>query len=274
MFISGMNGSPNCCLRTNDPDVRFHDLVLISIGFPYVAFIHANNAYLCQMLKHILMLMLLLVPTLNKVGSGHSAPVMDRQFDLYTTLKLAEKGLPVEVFGLALKGYKKLESEGKLLHAGILTIADFSQSSKNKRFYVIDLKNASLLFNTYVAHGRNTGEEFATRFSNLMGSYQSSLGFFITKEKVRGANVGLSLILDGVEKGFNDNALKRAIVIHGATYATENFIRKTGRLGRSYGCPSLPPELVGDIVETIKESTCLFIYHRDEIYLRKSSLLN
>jgi hypothetical protein len=226
------------------------------------------------MLKQILFLMLLLAPVLNKAGSGSPAPSGERQSDLYTILKLAEKGLSGDVFRLALKGYKKLENEGKLLHAGILTIADFSQSSNNKRFYVIDLNNGAILFNTYVAHGRNTGEEFAQRFSNKTGSFQSSLGFYITKEMTRGASVGLSLILDGVEKGFNDNALKREIIIHGAAYATESFIKKTGRLGRSYGCPSLPPHLIGPVVETIKEGTCLFIYQRNSDYLSQSTLLN
>ena len=146
-------------------------------------------------------------------------------------MNLSAKGLSNEVFQLALKGFHKLESIGKLQNPDILTIVDFSQSSKNKRLYIIDLKNKLLLFNTYVAHGRNTGEEFAKYFSNKAGSCKSSLGFYITKNHARGSVVGLSLIIDGVEKGFNDNALKREIIIHGAAYATEQFIRQNGRLG-------------------------------------------
>jgi hypothetical protein len=226
------------------------------------------------MLKYILFSILLLVPAVNNAGSGNTPLAADKQYDLFGSLKLMEKGLSGEVFRLALKGYRKLESEGKLLHAGILTIADFSQSSKNKRLYVIDLVHKVLLFNTYVAHGRNTGDEFASRFSNKTGSLQSSLGFYVTKEKIQGASVGLSLVLDGMEKGFNDNAQKREIILHGADYATEKFIRKTGRLGRSYGCPSLPPDMIKPVVETIRNGTCLFIYHKDEQYLRHSALLN
>jgi hypothetical protein len=189
-------------------------------------------------------------------------------------LKLSEKGLSSEVFQLALKGYRKLETIGKLRNSDILTIIDFSQSSKNKRLYVIDLLHKVLLFNTYVSHGRNSGDEFAKHFSNVSGSMESSLGFYITKEESSGATVGLSLILDGVEKGFNDNALKREIIIHGAAYATENFIRQTGRLGRSFGCPSLPPDQIKPVVEKIKDGTCLFIYHLDNYYIGHSKLLN
>jgi hypothetical protein len=89
-----------------------------------------------------------------------------------------------------------------------------------------------------------------------------------------GATVGLSLIIKGVEKGFNDKALQRAIIMHGADYATEDFIRKNGRLGRSYGCPSIPPDLIKPVSDTLKGGSCMFIYHPDSIYLRKSSILN
>jgi len=226
------------------------------------------------MRKLFLYLLLLLVPVMNWAGFNKPVLAMNDQRDLFTALNLSEKGLSSEVFQLAIKGLRKLESIGKLRNSGILTIVDFSQSSKKKRFYVIDLLHKSLLFNTYVAHGRNTGEEYAQYFSNVSGSYKSSLGFYVTKEQISGSSVGLSLILDGVEKGFNDNALRREIIIHGADYATENFIRKTGRLGRSFGCPSLPPDLIKPVIETIKEGTCLFIYHKDDQYISHSTLLN
>jgi hypothetical protein len=226
-----------------------------------------------MMAKFFLFLLLILLPVLNRAGSDESLPVPDDRAALYTNLCLAEKGLSQEAFVLALKGHDKLEKEEKLRNSAILTIVDFSQSSKNKRFYVIDLEHRILLFNTYVAHGRNTGDEYAVHFSNKAGSYQSSLGFYITKEKITGSSVGLSLLLDGVEKGFNDNALRREIIMHGADYATEHFIRRTGRLGRSFGCPSLPPDQIKPVVETIREGTCLFIYHKDEKYLSQSTLL-
>ena len=155
-----------------------------------------------------------------------------------------------------------------------MTIVDYSQSSNQKRLYVIDLKNKKLLFNTYVAHGRKTGEEFAKTFSNCNGSYQSSLGFYITQQTVISPHTGFALTLDGVEKGFNDNACKRAIIMHGADYVSESFIKKNGRLGRSLGCPALPPELNKPIIETIKGGTCLFVYNPDPVYLCRSTLLN
>jgi len=222
----------------------------------------------------LLLYFLLLVPVMNTADSDNPGPAMDEKLSLYTALNLSEKGLTSDVFQLAMKGYRKLETDGKLPHADILTIVDFSQSSKKKRLYVIDLVKKALLFNTYVAHGRNTGDEYAKRFSNVSGSYQSSLGFYVTREEIVGSGVGLSLILDGLEKGFNDNALKREIIMHGAEYATENFIRKTGRLGRSFGCPSLPPDLIKPVVETIKEGTCFFIYQQNQQYISHSRLLN
>ncbi len=219
-------------------------------------------------------ILLLLIPVINNSGSRILVPAMEEKPDLYAALNLSAMGLKKEVFQLALKGYHKLETLGKFQNNYILTIIDFSQSSKNKRFYVIDLLHKALLFNTYVAHGKNTGGEYADHFSNVSGSCQSSLGFYITKEEITGKSVGLSLILDGLEKGFNDNAMKREIIIHGADYATEKFIRKNGRLGRSFGCPSLPPDLVKPVVETIKEGSCLFIYYKDDRYIRGSAFVN
>jgi hypothetical protein len=161
-----------------------------------------------------------------------------------------------------------------LQNPNIITIADYSQSSNRKRLYVIDLKNKKLLFNTYVAHGRNTGDEYAKSFSNIEGSYKSSLGFYITEHPITGSHTGFSLLIDGVEKGFNDNAVQRAIIMHAADYATENFIKKYGRLGRSYGCPSVPPEMNKPIIDAIQGGTCLFLYNPDKEYISKSALLN
>jgi len=205
-------------------------------------------------------------------------PVMNQEKevvdDIYAVVKLSETGLARDVFKLALKGLKKLDFIGKLHNPDILTIADYSQSSNKKRFYVIDLKNRKLLFNTYVAHGRKTGDEYARNFSNKEGSLKSSLGFYITEQTVYGSHTGFALMINGVEKGFNDNAFKREIIIHAADYATENFIKKNGRLGRSLGCPALPPDLNKPIIETIKGGTCLFIYNPDKNYICSSPLLN
>ncbi|MFZ4457015.1 MAG: murein L,D-transpeptidase catalytic domain family protein [Bacteroidales bacterium] len=194
--------------------------------------------------------------------------------DLYTELNLSETGLSKAVFDLAIKGLDKLDSTGKLQNATIVTIADYSQSSNRKRLYVIDLKNKRLLFNTYVAHGRNTGEEYAHNFSNLDGSSKSSMGFYVTEHPIVGGHTGFALLINGMEKGYNDNALRRAIIIHAANYATSDFIKRNGRLGRSLGCPALPPDLNRPIIDTIKGGTCLFIYTSDNRYLASSALLN
>ena len=226
-------------------------------------------------MKKILLILtfLVLYPVLDRAGSEEPSG-FEELIDVYSFLNLSQYGLSNEAFNLALKGYNKLKESGKLINASVLTIIDFSQSSNNKRMYVIDLYKKALLFNTYVAHGRNTGSEYAERFSNIPGTLQSSLGFYITENMAIGSKVGLSLILKGIEKGINDKAREREIIIHGADYATEDFIHKNGRLGRSYGCPSLPPDLIKPVAETIKNGTCLFIYKHDENYIHKSSVLN
>jgi hypothetical protein len=225
------------------------------------------------MRKLLFYLIFLIVPAVNNAGVAVKDKEKEDTDMLYAAVRVSECGLGRDVFELALKGLRKLEANGKLKNPGIVTIADYSQSSTRKRLYVIDLKNRKILFNTYVAHGRNTGDEFARSFSNTTGSLKSSLGFYITEQPVVGPHTGFSLILDGVEKGFNDNASRREIIIHAADYATENFIKKTGRLGRSYGCPALPPDLNRPIIETIKGGSCLFIYNPDSCYLCSSTLL-
>jgi len=225
------------------------------------------------MWRTALILFLLTLPVIHRAGSGDVIPAETDRSSLYRELDLAGKGLAEEVYLLALKGQAKLEAEGKIRNPAVITIADLSQSSCNKRLYVIDLVKRALLFNTYVAHGRNTGGEFARYFSNAAGSLKSSLGFFVTKAEITGRSVGLSLLLEGMEQGINDNALSREIIMHGASYATEAFIRKTGRLGRSWGCPALPPDLIKPVIETIRKGTCLFIYQKDENYLSYSELL-
>lgn len=189
---------------------------------------------------------------------------------VYTKLHLNELGLSEKVFKLGLNGLEKLKAKGAV-SKNILSICDFTQSSNNKRLYVIDLQAGTLLFNTLVAHGKNTGEEFARTFSNQPSSYQSSLGFFTTKNTYTGEH-GLSLKLGGMEPGFNNEAENRAIVMHGADYVSDTFINRFGRLGRSFGCPSVPIELHEAIINTIKDGTCLFIYYPDKKYLSASKL--
>lgn len=190
---------------------------------------------------------------------------------VYDQLQLKKIGLDKNVFEKALKGFEKLYTQGKVT-SEILSVCDFTKSSTEKRLFIIDLAKREVLFNSLVAHGKNTGEEFASKFSNEPSSYQSSLGFYVTGETYFGKH-GLSLKLNGVEKGFNDNAEKRAIVMHGADYVSENFIAAQGRLGRSFGCPSVPVELHEPIINTLKGGSCLFIYYPDKNYLAKSHLI-
>lgn len=213
------------------------------------------------------------LPVFDKAGF-EELPAVDENEEVYSVLHLADFGLSTEAFRFALRGFERLKKEGRLLNESVLTIIDFSQSSNKKRMYVIDLYKKALLFNTYVAHGRNTGDEFAEKFSNIPGTFQSSLGFYLTENMAIGSKVGLSLVLKGLEKGINDKAREREIIMHGADYATEDFIQKHGRLGRSYGCPSLPPDQVKPVAETIKNGSLLFIYSPDNNYLKKSTVLN
>lgn len=164
-----------------------------------------------------------------------------------------------ELLQTALSGYEKVVKEQLLNRPEVITIIDFTLSSDKKRLWVIDLIHQKVLFNCLVAHGRNSGESVAEHFSNNPGSYASSPGFYITGETYTGKH-GLSLTLDGIEKGINDKARERAIVIHGADYVSADFIRKNGRLGRSLGCPAVPEELKEGIIQAIKGGSCLFIY--------------
>ena len=192
--------------------------------------------------------------------------------DLYKKIDLASYDLDYHVFRLGLIGYYSLQAEGRLNNKDLFTIIDFSKPSTEKRFYAIDLSEQKVRYHTLVAHGRNTGENMAKKFSNVPHSNQSSLGFYVTGETYVGSK-GYSLRLDGMEKSYNDKIRSRAVVIHAAPYATESWIRKYGRLGRSQGCPALPPHLSKEVIDTIKGKTAIFTYFPDENYLDTSAYL-
>jgi len=192
---------------------------------------------------------------------------------IYNSLDANNYKLPsIESFEIAFEGFENLKSKGKIQN-DYLTIVDYSLSSKSNRIWVIDMNENKIIFNTLVAHGKNSGEDFATRFSNRNESNQSSLGFFATGETYIGQH-GLSLKLDGLEAGVNDNARERAIVIHGADYVSRDFIKQHNRLGRSQGCPALPEELSKKIIQTIKNKSCLFIYYPSNNYSKSSKLIS
>jgi hypothetical protein len=154
----------------------------------------------------------------------------------------------------------------------LLTIIDYSLPSTERRLWVLDLARKRVLFQEFVAHGRNTGENFAEEFSNQPGSLQSSLGLFRTEETFKGRH-GLSLRLTGLEAGFNDRAYDRAIVLHGASYVSRSFIARHGQLGRSWGCPVLDRAVSKRIIDRIKDGTALFVYYPDDEWLRESDFL-
>jgi hypothetical protein len=186
--------------------------------------------------------------------------------------QIGNRSMSFEAFDLAFRGWTALKDSIDL-REDVITVVDFSQPSTNKRFYLINMETKEVIFQDYVSHGKNTGNLMAERFSNIPYSNQSSLGFYKTAETYHGKH-GLSLKLDGLENGINDLARQRAIVIHAAKYAEESFIKKYGRLGRSFGCPALPAKNYNQIIELIKGGTLLFIYFPESGYLNNSTVLN
>ncbi len=192
---------------------------------------------------------------------------------LYDSLELGKLSLSRQAFDLAVQGYEKLKAKGKIKNSNVLSIVDFSLPSSAKRLFILDVSHAKLLFHTYVSHGRNSGRENASSFSNAPESFKSSLGFYITKDTYIGKH-GFSLRLDGQDKGYNDNALSRAIVMHNADYVNESLIRSQGYIGRSLGCPAVPAALHKPIIENIKNGSCLFVFGADKSYASHSTILN
>lgn len=195
--------------------------------------------------------------------------------EIYNKINFCREGkLNPVVFETAYRGYANLRAAGKLNSDNeIISIADYSLSANQKRLWIIDLRSKKVILSTYVAHGQGTGEEYATEFSNRENSHQSSLGFYVTGDTYMGEH-GLSLHLHGMDNGYNSAAYERAVVIHGAAYVSEDFIRANKRLGRSWGCPAVSNELSAEIINTVKDGTCLFIYHPNKNYMASSYWLN
>lgn len=193
--------------------------------------------------------------------------------DLYYEMDLRDSGLNEKALEYALLGYHHLLKRHVLHKATVLSVCDFSQPSSAKRMYVLDLQNRRLLYRTYVAHGQGSGRAFAHSFSNVPDSYKSSLGFYVTRNTYVGCN-GLSLRIDGVEKGFNDKAHARGIVIHGANYVSERVLHKYGTMGTTFGCPAVPENMASQIIPVLKNGTCFFIYYPSRRYLLSSRMIN
>ncbi len=207
------------------------------------------------------------------LSNSNQSPAFKRLADsVYDAVGLLSYGLEKEVFYNAYKGYQYLLSKGKLKKKNLLTICDYSQSSTNQRLYVIDLKSQSVLFHTFVSHGKNSGEEFATSFSNLENSNKSSLGFMVTAETYSG-KAGLSMRFDGAEKGINDRVRSRDIVLHGSTFVSRSLMGG-GVISKSLGCPAVPFGVHKKIIDVIKGGSCFYINSQDNWYSRTSSILN
>lgn len=226
---------------------------------------------------------LVLTPMAAPVGVSKSAPTNDPRrlkarvanykvmkfnqvaFNLYNTMELQQAGLRFEVFDKALTGYYNMKQRSEVSDKPFITIIDFTKSSNEKRLWVVDVDKKELLFNTYVAHGRNSGQEFAENFSNEEKSYMSSIGFYVTENTYYGKH-GLSLKLEGLDQEFNSNAKDRCIVMHGAEYASEAFIEQAGRLGRSLGCPAIPMEEHEEIIKAVVGGTAMYIHAASDAY--------
>jgi len=189
--------------------------------------------------------------------------------ETYARLGAEQQGLRFEVFQKAMTGYLNLRETGHLAATQQhLTVVDFDLPSTEKRLWVLDLNNNKILFHTLVAHGHNSGENGADQFSNTDQSNMSSLGFYVTGQEYEGKH-GHSLRLQGLDEGFNTNAFARSIVMHGADYVSESFIKQTGRLGRSLGCPALPLDQYSQIIDQVKGGSCLFLNKSNAGYTSK-----
>lgn len=200
------------------------------------------------------------------------SPLLKAQ-DRMARLSQAAPELDRKVLALALQARDCVVAAGKLKAPTRLAVIDYTRPSTQKRLWVFDLDSGRLLYAEHVAHGRGSGENIATQFSNVDGSYQSSLGLFATAETYIGEN-GYSLRMDGLEPGINDHARDRLLVMHGADYVDPQQALKQGRLGRSWGCPALRREVAQGVIDSLKQGQLIFAYANDAAWLNGSRYLH
>lgn len=216
--------------------------------------------------------LVLLLASLPASATSSNATAALAETSLASRLRAIAPALDPDVLSLALQSRDCATRAGAAPAAARLAVIDYSRPSTERRMWVFDLAQGRLLYREYVAHGRGSGDNMATAFSNVDGSHQSSLGLFETSETYVGGN-GYSLRMDGLEPGVNDNARARAIVIHGASYVNPALALTQGRLGRSYGCPALRPQVAHELIDTLKGGQLLFAYYPDHDWLAHSRLL-
>lgn len=204
--------------------------------------------------------------------SHHSTPAVKGSSDVKTEIShLSQKApeLNKKVLAYALTAYHKASNTGAVKKP-VLTVIDYSLPSSKQRMWIFDVNKERLLYQTYVAHGQNSGTTVPNHFSNQSSSKATSLGTFVTKDTYIG-HKGYSLNLQGLEKGFNDNAYNRRVVMHGAWYMEPSFIRQSGRAGRSWGCPSIAQSMAKPVINAIKGGSVIFAYYPDRNYFSHSS---
>lgn len=208
--------------------------------------------------------------TLKTVHAATAKELFSRYVNtVYQTARLEETGMDLDVFKKALTGYFNIKAQNNLAqNSSVITVVDFSKSSREKRMWIIDLLNNRLLLNTWVAHGQGSGNDMATSFSDTNESHQSSLGFYLADDVYVGKH-GRSLRLDGLDQGFNTNARSRGVVVHAAEYVSAGTIAAIGRLGRSFGCPAVSPAVIDQVINTIKGKSVFFINGNSSDYTSK-----
>lgn len=237
--------------------------LFVSLSLVFISFTKANNASA---------LIASSKDSVAAVVDSSAIKTVSLSEKFFNDLHLQQAGLSQQTVDYAVKGYQKLLDSGLVNNTQYLTIVDLSQSSRNRRFYILDMKNEKLAWNTYVAHGRNSGVDMPEHFSNDFNSNESSLGFYLTKSTYFGKH-GLSLRISGLENDFNSNAEARGIVVHGAPYVNAQRAN-SAYMGRSQGCPALPENEYAQVINLIKDGSVLFVYNPDANYLQSSRLLN
>jgi hypothetical protein len=224
-------------------------------------------------MKRLLFALALAVAFAVPAAQAADAATAPPSESLVRSLLRQAPGLSSRVLKLALDAAQNAEEQGLVTRRNLLTVIDYSLPSTQPRLFVFDLAARKLLFRELVAHGRNSGDNMATYFSNDPGSLASSVGLFVTDEPYIGGN-GYSLRLKGLEQGINDMAWSRMIVLHGAAYVSQAAVKALGRLGRSWGCPAVRPQIARQLIDTLRGGSAIFAYYPEKSWLSSSSFVH